>query len=67
MEQLIRIVQKNNLCMECIFESDLAVPISNTTFKGYQIALSGFNESLKWGSSTSGQVSPDCFLLNALL
>ena len=49
MEQLIRTAHKNNLRMECIFESDLAFLISNTTFKGYQIKFSYFNESLKRG------------------
>ena len=34
MEQLIRTVQKNNFCMECFFESDLAVSRSNTNSKG---------------------------------
>ena len=66
MEDMNRIVQKNNLRMECIFESDLAVSIPNTTFKGYQSTLSGFNESLKRGSSTSGPVSHD-FSLDANL
>ena len=67
MEQLIRIFQKKNFHMECIFESGLAVSISNTTFKGYQITLSDFNEILKRGSSTSGPVSHDCFSLDANL
>ena len=49
MEQLVRISQKNNLWMECIFESDLAVSISSTTFKGYQSMLSDFNDILKRG------------------
>ena len=34
MDQLTRIVQKKILCMECIFESDLAVSRSNTNSKG---------------------------------
>ena len=67
MEQLIRIVQKNNLRMECIFENDIVVSRSNTTFKGYLSTLSDFNESLKRGSSTSGPVSHDCFSLDAHL
>ena len=64
MEQLIRIFQKNNLCMEFIFENDLDVSRSNTTFKVYQSTLSDLNESLKRGSSTYGPVSHDCFSLN---
>ena len=67
MEQLIRIFQKNNLRMECIFESDLSVSRSNTTFKGYQSKLSDFNESLKRGSSTYGTVSHDFFSLDVHL
>ena len=49
MEQLIRIFQENNLRMEFIFESDLAISRSNTTFKGYQSTLSDFNDILKMG------------------
>ena len=67
MEQLIRIFRKNNLRIEYIFESDLAVSRPNTTFKGYQSTLSDFNESLKRGSSTYGTVSRDCFSLDAYL
>ena len=67
MEQLTRIVQKNNLRMECIFDSYLAVSRSNTTFKGYQSTLSDFNENLKRGSYTYGPVSHDCFSLDAHL
>ena len=47
--------------MECIFESDLAVSRSNTTFKVYQGTLSDFNNSLNRGSYTSGLVSHECF------
>ena len=43
MEQLIIIVQKNNLRMECIFESDLDISGLNTTFKGYKSTLYDFN------------------------
>ena len=64
MEQLIRIVQKNNFHMEFIFESDLAVSRYNTIFKVYQSPLSDFNESSKMGPYTSGPVSHDCFLLD---
>ena len=49
MEQLIRIFQNNNLRMECIFESDIAVSIPNTTFKVYQSTFSDFNERLRGG------------------
>ena len=65
MEQLIRNVWKNNFCMECIFESDLAVSRSNTTFKGCQSTLSDFSKSLKRGSSTSVPVRYDYFSLDA--
>ena len=65
MEQLIRIFQKNNLRMECIFESDLYISISKTTFKGYQSTFTDFNESLNRGSSTFGPVSHDLFSLDA--
>ena len=67
MEHLIRVFQKKNLHMECIFESDISVSRSNTTFKVYQSTLSDFNESLNRGSSTSGPVSHDCFSLDAHL
>ena len=67
MEQLIRIAHKNNLLMECIFESDLAVSRPNTNFKGYQIILYDFNKILKRGSSMPGPVSHDCFSLDANL
>ena len=63
MEQLIIIFQKNNLCMECIFESDIYVSISNTSFKGYQSKSPDFNEILKRGSFTYGPISHDCFSL----
>ena len=49
MEQLIRIFQNNNLRLECIFESDIYVSISNRTFKGYQSTLYDFNDILKSG------------------
>ena len=65
MDQLTRIVQKKILCMECIFESDLAVSGPNKTLKGYQSTLSDFNEILKRGSSTSVSVRHDCFSLDA--
>ena len=65
MKQMIRIVQKNNLYMEFIVESDLAISRLNTTFKGYQRTLFDLNESLKRGSSTSVPVSHDYFSLNA--
>ena len=61
MEQLIRIFQKNNLRMECIFEIDITVSRLNKTFKGYQSTLSDFNKSLKRGLSTSGPVIHDYF------
>ena len=47
--------------MECIFESDISVPISNTNFKGYQSTFSDFDENLKRDSSTPGPVSHDIF------
>ena len=49
MEHLIRIVQKNNFLMECIFESGITVSRPNTTFKGNQSTLSDFNENLMMG------------------
>ena len=65
MEQLIRIFQKNNLCMGFMFESDLNVSRPNTNFKGYQSTLSDLNDILKRVSSTSVPVSHDCFSLDA--
>ena len=67
MEQLIRIVQKNNLRWNVYLKLILLFQDIYIYFKGYQSTLSDFNEILKRGSSTSGPVSYDCFPLDAHL
>ena len=67
MEHLIRFFQKNNFRTGCIFESDLAVSRSNTTFKCYQSKFSDFSESLKRGLSTSRPLIHYLFSIDAHL
>ena len=66
-EQLIIIVQNNNSCMEYIFESDLDISRSNTSFKVYQSTLYDFNKNLKRGSFMSGPVGYEFFSLDVHL
>ena len=56
MEQLIRIVDKSNIRLDAIFESDLVTARSHTSFKGYQHTFPEFLQSLKKGSAgTTGR------------
>ena len=61
MEQLIRIVDKSNIRLDAIFESDLVTARSHTSFKGYQHTFPEFLQSLKKGSAgtTGGPVHVD--------
>ena len=52
MEQLIRIVCKNKIRNDAIFESNLVTSRSRNTFKGYQQSFPEFIESLKKASAS---------------
>ena len=61
MEQLIRIVDKSNIRLDAIFESDLVTARSHASFKGYQHTFLEFLQCLKKGSAgtTGGPVHVD--------
>jgi hypothetical protein len=58
-EQFIRIVQKAEIKMRAIFESNLVTSRSKTSFKGYQETLEEFLESLKGEIDMAGPVEVD--------
>ena len=60
-EQLIRIVDRSNIRLEAIFQSNLVTARTHTSFKGYQQTFPEFLDTLKKGSvgATTGPVNVD--------
>ena len=59
MEQLIRILQKTNICFDAIFQRGLITSRSKSTFRGYQNTFSNFLDSMIAGSKMAGHVDID--------
>ena len=59
MEELIQIVQKSEIKVQALFESNLVTARSKSSFKGYSATFGDYLLSLKSGSRTSGNVEVD--------